>query len=113
MFRPISNGLRTFYRDLFGVDPHLKTEVFLGFDVAGGMFAVVDREKFAPGSTIGGNAIPYIRVHDIQSAFAHAKAVAPAAMRDVELLDEGPIKIFKFNDPDGNAIEFYSLSLDD
>lgn len=106
------NRAEVFYRALFEVAPHLKTDVFLGFDVAGGMFAVVDRATFAPNAALGGNAIPYIRVSDIHASFAAAQAAAPEAMRSAKVLDEGPIQIFKLQDPDGNVIEFYSLSVD-
>ena len=99
-----------FYEAVFSQSPQIKIDGFIGFDIAGGLFAIVDHSRFAPKSTIGGNAIPYIKVSSIHEAFDHIKAVAPEAVRGVQIIEDGPIKLFKFTDPDGNVIEYYSLS---
>jgi hypothetical protein len=36
--------------------------------------------------------------------------VAPEAVKDSSVIEEGPIALFKFRDPDGNMVEYYSLS---
>jgi catechol 2,3-dioxygenase-like lactoylglutathione lyase family enzyme len=100
-----------FYRSVFGLSPSVQTEVFIGFDIAGGLFAVVSRQAFAPDAVLGGNAVPYIKVGDVEAAHGHVEAVAPEALRDAGagVISEGPISLFKFRDPDGNLIEYFSL----
>ena len=39
---------REFYQDLFSAAPTVETDVFIGFDVAGGLFAVISKQTFAP-----------------------------------------------------------------
>lgn len=99
-----------FYRSVLGKAPAIQTPVFVSFEVAGGVLAVVFKAAFAPDSKIGDNAVPYIRVADIDAAFAHAARVVPEAMQSVGVLREGPIALFKMRDPDGNLVEFYSLT---
>lgn len=99
----------TFYRSVFGRSPAVQTEVFIGFDVAGGLFAVVSRQAFAPEAVQGTSAIPYIKVSDIRAAYRHVETVAPEALHREGVLEEGPISLFKFTDPDGNIIEYFSL----
>ena len=58
--------------------------------------------------TRGRNVVPYIRVQSADAEFARLKAL------DVQLLDEqvvveGPLKLFRFADPDGNVLELFSL----
>jgi|GEM_PF-1735942 len=105
------NRSEAFYRSVFAASPAVETDVFLGFDVAGGLFAVVSRQVFAPEAVQGGNAIPYIKVSDIEAAYLHVETVAPEALRQAgaRVISEGPISLFKFTDPDGNIIEYYSL----
>lgn len=100
-----------FYRSVFGASPAVATDVFIGFDIAGGLFAVVSRQAFAPEAVQGGNAIPYIKVSDIEAAYRHVETVAPGALQraGAKMISEGPISLFKFTDPDGNVIEYFSL----
>ena len=100
-----------FYRTVFGLAPTVQTEAFIGFDVVGGLFAVVSKQTFAPDAVLGGNAIPYIKVGDAEAAHRHVKTVAPEALQGAGagVIHEGPISLFKFRDPDGNMIEYFSL----
>ncbi|GAB2186056.1 VOC family protein [Roseibium sp. LAB1] len=101
---------RGFYKNIFSADPTIETDVFIGFDVAGGLFAVISKQTFAPDAKLGGNAVPYIKVEDIQAAHRHVDTIAPEAIKTPGLISEGPISLFKFTDPDGNIIEYYSLN---
>ena len=101
---------RGFYKNIFSADPTIETDVFIGFDVAGGLFAVISKQTFAPDAKLGGNAVPYIKVDDIQAAHRHVETIAPDAIKAPGLISEGPISLFKFTDPDGNIIEYYSLT---
>ncbi|WP_269584185.1 VOC family protein [Roseibium sp. Sym1] len=100
-----------FYRALFGKGPGVQTEVFMGFDIAGGLFAVVSKETFAPEAKLGGNAIPYLKVPDLAAAHDHVRQVAPDALMAPGVIREGPISLFKFTDPDGNILEYFALSV--
>jgi len=99
-----------FYSALFGKDPAFQTDVFAGFDISGGLFAVVSKAAFAPEAKLGGNAVPYIKVNDINAAYRHVEKLAPAALRPSGIISEGPLSLFKFEDPDGNLVEYYALS---
>jgi len=98
-----------FYRALFGAAPTIRTEVFFGFDIAGGLFAVVSKQTFAPQAKLGGNAVPYLKVDDVRSAYRHVEEMAPDALKAPGVISEGPLSLFKFTDPDGNLIEYFSL----
>ncbi len=68
---------REFYQDLFSAAPTVETDLFIGFDVAGGLFAVISKQAFAPDAKLGGNAVPYLKVDDIQAALQHVETIAP------------------------------------
>lgn len=109
----VSNDLErsgAFYTAIFGASPQIKTDTFMGFDVAGGLFAVVSKATYAPGASLGGNVVPYIKVPDINAAFAHVRAVAPGALASAEVIEEPYLSLFKFTDPDGNMLEYYALN---
>ncbi len=101
---------REFYQDLFSAAPTVETDVFIGFDVAGGLFAVISKQTFAPDAKLGGNTVPYLKVDDIQAALQHVETIAPDALKAPGLISEGPISLFKFTDPDGNILEYYALN---
>jgi predicted enzyme related to lactoylglutathione lyase len=101
----------TFYRALFGKGPGVRTGDFMGFDIAGGLFAVVSKEIFAPEAKLGGNAIPYLKVPDLEAAFNHVRDIAPGALMAPGVITEGPISLFKLSDPDGNILEYFALSV--
>lgn len=98
-----------FYEALFGKSPQIKTPALVGFDVSGGLFGIVDRGTYGAGSTPGNSARPYIRVNDIEKAFAHAQAVAAKGIEQPGIVTEGPFRFFRVADPDGNVLEFFSF----
>lgn len=99
-----------FYEALFGEVPQIRTPALVGFDVAGGLFGVVDRETYAPNSAAGGGVRPYIRVVDIEFAFTRVSALAPDRIETPGIVTEGPFRFFRFSDPDGNILEFFSFT---
>ena len=101
---------RSFYGKVFGTEPELVTDALIGFNVAGGMFAIVSKAVYAQNSTIGDNVVPYIQVRDIDALLAHLQTTVPDAVRNQSIIDESVIKILKCQDPDGNLVEFYWLA---
>ncbi|ATQ43036.1 VOC family protein [Caulobacter mirabilis] len=99
-----------FYQRLFGKAPEIRLPTFVGFDINGGLYAVISRGAFAPNAKRGETVMPYIRVDDIDAWRAHVQAVAPGSLLEPHITREGPIALFKLRDPDGNLVEVYSLS---
>jgi predicted enzyme related to lactoylglutathione lyase len=99
-----------FYEVLFGEVPQIRTPALVGFDVAGGLFGVVDRASYGQGAPAGGGVRPYIRVLDIEFAFARVSALAPGRIETPGIVTEGPFRFFRFSDPDGNSLEFFSFT---
>ncbi|HEV2746089.1 MAG TPA: VOC family protein [Allosphingosinicella sp.] len=98
-----------FYERLFASKPQVRTAALVGFDVAGGLYAIVSRQAYAPAAIRGGNVVPYIKVRDIFAEFERVKRLAPASLQSGRVVDEGAFKFFRFADPDGNVIEFFSI----
>jgi predicted enzyme related to lactoylglutathione lyase len=100
---------RAFYEALFQKTPYVRTPSLVGFDVAGGLYAVVSAQAYRPNVRRGDNAVPYIRVADIEAEFERVRRIAPN-MLDPAVVVEGPVRLFRFTDPDGNMIEFFALA---
>jgi len=100
---------RRFYERLFQKPPYIVTETFIGFDVAGGLYAVFAANAADRKIDKGNSAVPYLRVKDADREFARVQALN-VAMLDNKVLQEGPIKLFRIADPDGNVVEFFSLA---
>ena len=98
-----------FYERLFQKAPQVRTGTVVGFDVAGALYAVVSEQAYAPGLRRGDNVLPYIRVRDIDAELARVEAIELAVVHTPGVVTEGPFRFFKFADPDGNLIEFFSL----
>jgi catechol 2,3-dioxygenase-like lactoylglutathione lyase family enzyme len=98
---------RVFYERLLDKHPYVSNAQLVGFDVAGALLALYANS--AEQGARGRNVVPYIRVQNVDSEFARLKTL------DVQLLDdrvvvEGPVRLFRFADPDGNVLELFSLS---
>jgi predicted enzyme related to lactoylglutathione lyase len=98
-----------FYAKVFDKQPYLRNVSIAAFDVAGGAYVVFAKDASDIPRTIGNTTVPYIRVRD---AARELKRVATLDVRllDNEIVEEGPIKLFRFEDPDGNLIEFFSVA---
>jgi predicted enzyme related to lactoylglutathione lyase len=99
-----------FYTALFGRQPQVRTPGLVGFDVAGGLYAVVSKAAYAAGATRGGNVAPYLKVADIDAWFRHVQAVAAQGLVTKTVVREGPFALIKIADPDGNVLELYSVT---
>ncbi len=98
----------TFYKTLFDRDPIIKLDNFIAFDVAGGIFAIARRKVYAPGSVPGTGAVPYIHSTDLAAVQARIKR---ATGRDApEIIVEPGILLLKITDPNGQLVEFFSLT---
>jgi catechol 2,3-dioxygenase-like lactoylglutathione lyase family enzyme len=79
----------------------------VAFDLAGGMLAL-----FQDGDeqlVRGHNSVPYIRVSDANAEFDRLRHL-DIRLLDEQVLAEGPIRLFRFVDPDGNMLEIFSLA---
>lgn len=97
---------RVFYERVLGKQPYVSNDRLVGFDVAGALLALYANS--ADEGARGRNVVPYIRVQSADAEFTRLKSL------DVQLLDdrvvvEGPLKLFRFADPDGNVLELFSL----
>jgi predicted enzyme related to lactoylglutathione lyase len=97
---------RVFYEGVFDKRPYVSNAMLVGFDVAGALLALyaTSGEQGARGR----NVIPYIRVQSADDEFVRLKAL-DVQMLDDKVVVEGPLKLFRFADPDGNALELFSL----
>jgi predicted enzyme related to lactoylglutathione lyase len=98
-----------FYERLFEKPPQVRTAGLVGFDVAGALYAVVSEQAYAPNVRRGDNALPYLRVQDIDAELARVREIEPADIRTPGVISEGPFRFFKFADPDGNLLELFSV----
>lgn len=100
---------RSFYVALFQTDAAIETESFLGFRLEGGLFAVADKSTYAPRARGGDTIVPYNMVSDIDAAYGHVASLPGVRAIDRQITTDGPIRLFKFHDPDGNVIEYFSV----
>ncbi|MCA2009801.1 VOC family protein [Rhodobacteraceae bacterium R_SAG4] len=97
-----------FYEQLFGA-PEIRMPSLVGFDVAGGLYAVVSRETYAVDAIHGDTMRAYINVGDIDETFARVRAIASNHLESDAVIVEGPFRFFRVRDPDGNILEFFSI----
>ncbi|WP_170325614.1 VOC family protein [Ruegeria arenilitoris] len=101
-------GSKAFYRALFDSKPAVGLPDFVAFDVAGGWFAIVSRDKYAPGSEAGSGAVPYLQSADLEALQARATSAGVTAP---EIIEEPGIHLLKITDPNGQLIEFFKLTV--
>jgi predicted enzyme related to lactoylglutathione lyase len=99
-----------FYEALFGKKPQVQNASLVGFDVAGGLYAAVSRRAYALEAPPRSGVRPYIKVRDIHAAFRQVRQLAPGRLESEAIVEEGSFSFFRFSDPDGNVIEFFSLA---
>jgi catechol 2,3-dioxygenase-like lactoylglutathione lyase family enzyme len=102
-------GSAGFYERLFGDKPQVAVPGMTGFDVAGALFAVVDRARYAPNAGRGDSSVPYIKVADVDAFLVHVRKIAPDSLETAEVQGEGSFRFIKLRDPDGNLLEFFSV----
>jgi predicted enzyme related to lactoylglutathione lyase len=99
-----------FYRRLFSVQPEIAMPALVGFNLGGAFFGVVAKDVYAPHVQRGNNAIPYIKLRNVEAFFEHVKQVAPESLASAQVSVEGVFRFFKLKDPDGNVLEFFSIT---
>jgi predicted enzyme related to lactoylglutathione lyase len=99
-----------FYERLFGKAPQVRTAGMTGFDLAGGLFAVVSARDYAPGARRGDSTVPYLKVADVDRLFAHVQRIAPDRLIGKQPVSEGPFRFFRMRDSENNLLEFFQLS---
>ncbi len=103
------NRATLFYEQLFG-DPEIQFPNLVGFDVAGGFYAVVSREMYATDAIPGDTMRAYIKVSDIEDTFERVRAIAPNRLESAAVIVEGPFRFFRVRDPDNNVLEFFAIN---
>ena len=96
-----------FYRALFDETPAITLPDFVAFDVAGGWFAVVSRERYAPGAEPGSGAVPYLQASNLEELQDRVSAIGGPAP---EIIEEPGIHLLKITDPNGQLVEFFKLT---
>lgn len=97
-----------FYQRLFGM-PQVRVPGMIGFDLAGGLYAIIDRKTFAPNAVRGDTTRGYIKVADMRATYDKVNTVAPNSIEG-GIATEGRFSFFRIHDPDGNVIEFYAIA---
>lgn len=100
-------GSEAFYSTLFDRAPAIGQPNFVAFDVAGGWFAVVSRDKYAPEAMPGSGAVPYLQATDLK---ALQDRTAATGITVPEIIEEPGIHLLKITDPNGQLIEFFKLT---
>lgn len=100
---------RAFYEDLFQKKPYIENASFVGFDVGGGLYGLFLESAYTARLVRGNSTVPYIRVNDIEGEFGRVGRLA-SRMISKEIVTDGPIRLFMFADPDGNVVEFFSVT---
>lgn len=97
----------TFYRALFDREPVIQRDGFVAFDIAGGWFAIVSREQYAPGASPGTGAVPYLQSGDLLALQARVTKMGGVVP---EIIEEPGIHLLKIDDPNGQLVEFFMLT---
>ena len=98
---------RAFYERVLGKQPYVTNERLVGFDVSGGLLALFHDGDAA--LVRGHNAVPYLRVANADAEFERLQGLG-VTLRDERVVVEGPLKLFRFVDPDGNLLEIFSVT---
>lgn len=99
---------KDFYQHLLGREPVVENADFVGYSLAGGLLGIYRVEAFTHELQRGNSAVVYIQVDDIEQEFARVSELGVKLVHE-EIVREPYISLFMFQDPDGNAIEFYAL----
>jgi catechol 2,3-dioxygenase-like lactoylglutathione lyase family enzyme len=98
-----------FYTRIFQKQPYVRTDSFAAFDVAGGLYAVFAERASDIRRSRGNSTVPYLRVTDAHRALERVAAL-DVRLLDKQVVQEGPITLFRFLDPDDNVVEMFSVA---
>ena len=96
-----------FYQRIFG-SPKVRVPGMVGFAVAEGFYAIVDRATFARAAVRGDTTRGYMKVADIRAAYQQIAIAVPDNLEG-PVVTEGGFSFFRVRDPDGNRFEFYAV----
>lgn len=102
------SGSVEFYQAIFERQPIIRVDGFVAFDIAGGLFAIVARARYAAGSIPGSGSVPCIAVENLEMVRARAATILIGPVPDV--IVEPGIRLLKLHDPDHQLVEFYCLT---
>src|SRR5262245_3246128 len=75
------DAARQFYERLFQKAPYVTNDKLIGFDVAGGLYAVFSKQASDLTIDRGNSAVPYLRVKDAEAEYSRVKKLG-ATMLD-------------------------------
>ena len=99
---------KDFYQRLLGKEPVVENTDFVCYSLTGGLLGIYRVEAFTHELQRGNSTVVYIQVDDIEKEFARVSEMGVKLVHE-EIVREPYISLFMFQDPDGNAIEFYAL----
>ena len=99
-------GSVDFYSALFDSAPAISLPEFIAFNVAGGWFAIVSRERYAPHAKPGSGSVPYLQSSNLATLQSRVAAMSDDAPK---IIREPGINLLKIRDPNGQLIEFFQL----
>lgn len=94
-----------FYERFFELKPEILTDRVAGFAVQGSQYGLLWQDAYAFPLVRGNNAVPNLRVDDIEAEHERVRALDPPRLTPVQVV--GPIRVVMFDDPDENVIEVY------
>ena len=99
---------KDFYQRLLGKEPVVENTDFVGYSLTGGLLGIYRVEAFTHELQRGNSTVVYIQVDDIEKELVRVSELGVKLVHE-EIVREPYISLFMFQDPDGNAIEFYAL----
>lgn len=99
----------TFYGAIFAREPIIRLDDFVAYEIAGGLFAIVSRERYSAGSIPGSGSVPYVGAEDLDMIRTRAATVLTEPVPAI--ITEPGIRLLKLFDPDRQLVEFYSLTV--
>ena len=99
---------KDFYQRLLGKEPVVENTDFVGYSLTGGLLGIYRAEAFTHELQRGNSTVVYIQVDDIEKELVRVSELGVKLVHE-EIVREPYISLFMFQDPDGNAIEFYAL----
>ncbi|MGO4843990.1 hypothetical protein AB4144_68085, partial [Rhizobiaceae sp. 2RAB30] len=61
---------------IFAREPVIRLDDLVAYDIAGGLFAIVSRERYAAGAIPGSGSVPYIGAEDLDMIRTRAATVS-------------------------------------
>ena len=97
-----------FYEPCSAGSPYVSNAQIVGFDMAGALLALYA----SPAEQVvrGRNVVPLHPRAKRGCTSSRGSRRSTCSCSTIESIVEGPLKLFRFADPDGNALELFSLN---